>query len=62
MKKKLWTVRMKSILTNSRSSKKAPLNAMTCIQPVNGPELKMANVLNIAPAEGQTPTTYFKQP
>ncbi|WAR15763.1 hypothetical protein MAR_005868 [Mya arenaria] len=41
---------------------KASLNAVTCIQSVNGPEVQTAHVKNIAPAEGQTPTSYFKQP
>lgn len=41
---------------------KASLNTATCVQPVNGSEIQITNVLNIAPAEGQTPTTYFQQP
>ena len=41
---------------------KSSLNSATCMQPVNGPEMKTNNILNIAPAEGQKPTTYYKQP
>ena len=41
---------------------KSSLNFVTCMQPVNGAEMKTNNILNIAPAEGQKPTTYYKEP
>ena len=40
---------------------KNPINSNTCLQEIHGPNLTTGDILNIAPAEAQRPTTYFKE-
>ena len=37
------------------------VNSNTCFQQIHGPNVTTDNVLNIAPAEGQRPTTFFNE-
>ena len=40
---------------------KSCINSNTCFQQIHGPNVSTDNVLNVAPAEGQRPTTYFNE-
>ena len=40
---------------------KNAINSNTCLQEIHGPNLTTGDILNIAPAEAQRPTTYYKE-
>ena len=40
---------------------KNAINSNNCLQEIHGPNLTTGDILNIAPAEAQRPTTYYKE-